>query len=151
MRNSVIIKDFTGIREEFVTAAALSPCHLVEVDSAGKVKKHATASGNVTPVIVALEDNMQGKDVDEAYGSGAVAQTAIFRSGDRVQMILKDGQNVAIGDKLESAGDGTLQKLVLDSTGVYYHEQIVGIAMEAVDMSGSSGVDPDGYIEVMIA
>jgi hypothetical protein len=151
MRNTVLIKDFTGIREEFVTAAALSPCHLLEITSAGKVQKHSTASGNVTPIIVALEDNMQGNDVADAYGSGAVAQTAILRSGDRVQMILKDGQNVAIGAKLESAGDGTLQAMALDSTGIYYHEQIVGIAMEAVDMSGSAGVDPDGFIEVMIA
>lgn len=149
-RFATLLKDFSGIREEFVAAAAISPGHLVEVTSAGKVQKHSTASGNVAPVMVALEDSMQGNDVADAYALNDVVQCAVLRPGDRVQMILKDGQNVAIGDKLESAGDGTVQKHVVDSTGVYYYKSIIGIAMAAVDMSGSAGADPSGYIDVMI-
>lgn len=150
-RNTVLLKDYSGIREEFVAAAAFSPGHLLEVTSAGKAQKHSNASGNVGPKIVALEDGMQGNTVDDAYSAGAVAQAAVLRPGDRVQLLVKDGENIAIGDRVESAGDGTIQKYVADSTGVYYPDGLVGVAMAAVDMSGSSGEDPSGYIDVMIS
>jgi hypothetical protein len=149
-RNTTLLKDYSGIREEFVAAAALSPGHLLEITSDGQVQKHSAAAGNVAPVLVALEDSMQGNDVDDAYSANNVVQCAVARPGDRVQLRLKDGQNVAIGAKLESAGDGTVQAHVVDSTGIYYYNTIVGIAMAAVDMSGSSGADPDGFVDVMI-
>ena len=149
-RNTVLLKDYTGIREEFVAEAAIAPGHLCEITTAGKVQVHSVATGNVTPALIALEDSMQGNDVADNYAAGAVVQCAVVRPGDRVQMKVKDGQNIAIGDKLESAGDGTVQKHTVDSSGVYYYKSIVGIALAAVDMSGSAGVDPDGFIDVMI-
>lgn len=147
---AVLLKDFTDIREEFVAASTVSPCHIVEVTSAGKVQAHATAGGNITPVMVALEDSMQGNDIDDDYAAGAIVNCAVLRPGDRFQAILKDGESVSIGDELESAGDGTLQAHVVDSTGVYYHNSVKFIAMEAKDMSGSSGVDPTPYMDVMV-
>jgi len=150
-RFTTLLKDFTGVRDEAVAAGTISPGHLIELTSAGKVQVHSTASGNVAPVMVALEDSMQGNDVDDNYSANGLVQYAVLRPGDRVQMRVKDGQNIAIGDKLESAGDGTVQKHVVDSTGIYYYKSIIGVAMAAVDMSGSAGVDPDGFIDVMVA
>jgi len=71
--------------------------------------------------------------------------------GAEIYALLKNGENAAIGVFLESAGDGTLQVLDADaSVGLVKTNSIVGVALEAVDMSGSSGVDPSGRIKVRI-
>jgi len=53
-------------------------------------------------------------------------------------MILYDGENVVIGDYLESNGDGTLIKL---GSGV-----ALFVALEALDLSGSSGAETSGEL-----
>ena len=148
-KNTIKLKKYTDVIEEFVANAAITPGHLVEVMSTGKVRVHATAGGNVLPMF-ALEDELQGKGIDDAYAANAPVQVWIPNRGDIVNCLLKDGQNVAIGDFLESAGNGKLQKHVADSTGDIYTQSIVAQAIEAVDMSGSSGEDPDGRIQVRI-
>ena len=75
----------------------------------------------------------------------------MFKPGDEVYGLLANGETAVIGSKLESYGDGTLRVVDADASfdqiGV---QSIVGIALTAVDMSGSSGVDPSGRIHVMI-
>jgi hypothetical protein len=67
-----------------------------------------------------------------------------------VYALLKNGENASVGSALESAADGTLQVYTSDSTGVYYPNQIVGIALEALNLTGSSGEEPTYRIPVMI-
>ncbi len=149
----IVIKG-TGIRYEALANAALTPGHLLYLLSTGKVAVHATAAGNAEKMF-AVEDDLQGNDIDDAYSSGDLVQYEIMPRGNEVYALLSNGQSVAIGDPLESAGDGTLRKHVPDidsasDTETIYAEAIVGYAMEAVDMSGSSGVDPSGRIRVRI-
>ena len=148
-KNTIVIKNHVNVRIEKVAAGTITPGHLVELTSADKVQVHSVASGNALPMF-ALECEMVGKSIDDNYVADDFVTVAIPTRGDVVYAKLKDGQNVVIGDKLESAGDGTLQKHVPDSTGDIYVNAIVGIALEAVDMSGSAGVDPSGRIQVLI-
>ena len=149
MGNSIKIKNYSDIFIEKAAAEILKPGHLLMLTSADKVQKHNVASGNVL-LLVGIEDALQGKGIEDAFAAGDVVRVWIPQRGDVVRLRLKDGQNVVIGDWVESAGDGTVQKYAVDSTGAYFHAQLVGQVLKAVDMSGSSAVDPDGFVEVLI-
>lgn len=151
-KNTIKIKKYVDIIEEMVANAAITPGMLVEEMSTGKVRAHATAGGNAIPMF-ALEDELQGKAIAEAYAAADPVQVWIAQRGEQVYAILADGENVAIGDPLESNGDGTLKKHVADTESFESNEagsitvyplQIVGFALEAVDLSGSSGEESSG-------
>ena len=134
--------------DEYAAAAAITPGHLVEIASTGKVQVHSTSAGPARTCF-ALEDDLQGNEIGEAYAADDRVQVGTFKPGDRVFALLADGENASIGSKLESNGDGTLK--VYDGTASAGDLQtIIGEATEAVDMSGSSGADPSGRITVLI-
>jgi len=138
-KNTVILKDYLKIREEYEAAAAITPGFLIEMTSAGKVPAHSSAGQNMIHMF-ALEDELQGNGISDAYSSGDQVQCWIPQRGDQVYALLDDGESVTKGDFLESAGNGNLQKYTADAEGVAnYTNQIVGIALETVDLSGSSG------------
>jgi len=130
--NTIKVKKYLDILEErTATAVAITPGMLLELTSAGTVQAHSTASGNVLPM-VALEDSLQGNDYDDDYAVSVKIQIWIPQRGAEFYGILVAGGDVSIGDLLESDGTGKLQAYDEDSTGIYYPNQIVGIAMEAV-------------------
>lgn len=155
MANTIKLKKYSDVIVEAVANATITPGMLIELMSTGKVRAHATAGGNVVGMMFALEDELQGNGIDDDYAALDQVQCWIPYRGDEVNAILKNGENVAIGDYLESAGNGELQKYVIDvdsSNDItnIYPTQIVGVALEAVNMSGSSAADPDGRIRVRI-
>ena len=108
------------------------------------IPAHSTEHGNVLPMF-AVEDALQGRGIDDDYSSGDKVRCWTPLRGDVVNAILEDGEAVSIGDFLESNGSGYLQKLV-DTEGstaasydLIYSQPIVGIALENLDLSGSSG------------
>jgi len=140
-----------GVRYERVANGAITPGHIVELDSNDKFKVHANAGQVVAPVIVAVEDDIQGKAITTAYADAARVQANVQRSGDTFYGLIANGENIAKGDKLQSAGDGTLSKHTASSAGaVEYPLAVVGIALDAVDMSSSSGADPSGRCRVLV-
>lgn len=141
-------------REEFTAAGAITPGHLLQIDSAGKVVVHAVSGGNCYPLI-AIENDLTGDDIADAYASGDQVQCAWLYPGAKVNALLADGQNVAKGDLLMSNGAGRVTALVAQVDSAADVETIVtrkifGVAREAVDMSGSSGADPSGRILVSV-
>lgn len=147
---TIKVKKYSDVIEEIVASAAVTPGMLLVLENTGKVKAHAAADKDAIPMF-ALEDELQGKGIDDAYASGDPVQVWFPYRGDMVYAILADGQNVAIGDMLVSNGDGTLKKHVSDAeasgeTLTVYPLQIVGQALEAVDLSGSSGEEESGAL-----
>ena len=139
-----------NLREERLANAEFLPGHFVELMSTNKLRKHATAGGAITPAI-AMEQSDAGGTIATAYTAGDTAYFAWLREGDEVYARLANGENVAIGDKGESAGDGTLRKVVADtSAGTIKPGAIICTFLEAVDMSDSSGADPSGWVRVKI-
>jgi len=144
MANTIKLKKYLDIIEEYGAEAAITPGMLLELNSSGNVQVHSTAGGNVLPMF-ALEDELQGNDIDDAYVADDKVQVWVAVRGEWVYAILADGQNVSVGDFLESAGSGLLQKHEPDeynesaSIGGIYTNQIVGVALEAMDLSTSSG------------
>lgn len=148
--NTIKVKKYLDIVEEFKANAAITPGMLIEQIAGGNVRAHATAEGNVLPMF-ALEDELQGNDIDTAYAANDRVQAWIPNRGEIVNAILKDGENVAIGDFVESAGSGYLQKHVADTASsaeqtTIVDAAIVGVAIEALDLSDSSGAESSGAL-----
>ena len=129
-------------QELIATAVAITPGFLVERTSGGTVQAHSNAGHNAQRMF-ALADELQGKEIGDNYAVSTLIQFGIFRAGDVVNALLADGENASIGSFLESNGDGYLKVHAASSAGaVEYPEAIVGQALAALDMSGSSGEDP---------
>jgi len=96
--------------EDHAASEAITPGHLIERLSTNEVRKHATAAGN-TARMFALEREEMGQGVEVDYAIGDKVKAGTFPPGTRVAAYLASGQNVNIGDKLESAGNGTLRIL----------------------------------------
>jgi len=156
MANSVIIKSYVKIQEEFTaTAVAITPGMLVEIDSDGLVQAHSggTSAGAGQPVLpmVAFEDELQGRGIDTDYAVSTKVQVLIPRRGDIMNMLLADGQTAIIGSFLESNGAGALNVHAADEPSVQQYPQLlVGQAIEALDLSDSANLSAVGRIQVRI-
>lgn len=119
------------IRKEGEASAAITPGHLIEFGGAADVRVHATAGGQARRAF-ALENDLIGRDIDDAYAAGDVVQYGVFVPGAEVYAKLQAAETCTKGDALESAGDGTLQ---VSSTPV--EGSIVAWALETVSVAGS--------------
>lgn len=149
--NTIKVKKYSDVIEEYVASAAVYPGMLLKLESTGKVKAHDAADQDAFPIF-ALEDELQGKGIDDAFAANDRIQCWIPNRGDMVYAILADGQKVAIGDNVTSDGNGRLKKHVTDigASGAalvpVYPLQIVGQAVEALDLTGSSGTETPGVL-----
>jgi len=141
VRNTVILKNYSDVFEEHKAGGTIYPGMLLIMSADDTVVAHNDdAPANCLPMF-AIEDALQGKDLDDPYVTADPVKVWIPGRGDQVYAILEDGANVSVGTFLESNGAGYLQ--------AYTSGAVVGIAMEALDLSGSSGeetsVDPLGF------
>ena len=129
--------------DERVAAGTITPGMLIELTTADKVQAHSTKGGYAAPYF-ALEDELVGEEITHDWVADDRVRTALCHRGDEVYALLANGENASIGDELDSNGDGYLRVAKAGSAGVIA-ESIVVRALEAVDLSGSSGADPATY------
>lgn len=134
MKNTVKLKDYLHVVEEYPAAAAITPGMLVEVTAANEVQAHSTDNGEALTML-AGEDEFQGKTINDAYAANERVQCWLPQRGDMAYAILTDNQVVAVGDWLTSAGNGTVRKYVPATDAA----NLVGQAVEAVTTSGATG------------
>lgn len=96
--------------EDHAASEAITPGHLVERQAASTVRKHATAGG-ATALLIALEREEMGRGVEVDYAIGDQVKVGAFGPGTRFAGYIASGQNLNIGDKVESAGNGTFRVL----------------------------------------
>jgi len=148
--NTVRVKNYSNIVEEYEAYAAITPGNFVEIYStSGKVRKHSTEGGNLLPMI-ALEDELQGKDIDDDYAAGDRVQCWIPMRGDQAYVLLEDGETIVIGDWLMPNGSGRLQKLDAETLSAAEALSVVAQALEALDLSVSSGAETTQRLLVRI-
>lgn len=135
--NTVKLKKYQDINIERLAGGTITPGMLVKLGSANTVIAHNGAAGAVAPKLFALEDELQGNGIAINYTSGDPVQIWVAQSGEEVNAILADNVDIDIGDLLVSNGDGTLKEYDADSGDEYIPEMIVGMALEAVDTTGS--------------
>jgi hypothetical protein len=125
-RNTVVLAgDF--LRKQGQASEAITPGHLVEFGGAKELRKHATAGGPARKAF-ALENDLVGKGIDDAYAVGDLVQYGVFQPGSEVYALLGASQTIAKGDMLVSNGDGALRKLTTE----VQQDSLVGWALEAV-------------------
>lgn len=119
--------------EKQAKTATVKPGHLLEL-STGKVQPNSVA-GAANLVMVAVEHGFRNPvnnalNLETAYPQDDIVPFVYPQSGDLLYGVLKQGQNLAAGAKLEAAVGGELQAL---STGA-----LVGIVEEAADATAAA-------------
>lgn len=133
---------------EHVAIGICKPGHLLQRDSANKVLVHATL-GIKPELLIAFEDVLQGRTIDDAYAVADPVQCLRLVSGDQVLLrVAAAAPAIAINDKLCAAADGTVKKRtgtvdVYTDAGAgvstFVSEQyIVAVADVAVDNSAGA-------------
>jgi len=128
---TIALKKYSDVMEEYIAGGSILPGMVLLLDDDGTVKAHDNDAPAAFTVMVALEDDLQGKGIDDAYASGDPVQCWTPYSGDVFYGILEDGADIKIGDFLESNGVGYLQKFTSGQARLQ--------ALETLDLSGSSG------------
>jgi len=141
---TIKLKKYSDVIEELVANAAIIPGMLVELMSTGKVRAHAGANQDAFPMF-ALEDELQGKGIDDSYAANDPVQVWVPGRGDIVNCLLTDEEHVIVGDWVVSSGDGRVRKHVrtyesfesVDNQPAMsvYTRAIIGQVVEAVDLS----------------
>lgn len=119
-----------GRHEEGRAAADITPGDLIELTSGGTVRRH-NGQAQRSERTFALEDALQGRGITDDYAAGELVSYCVSSPGDVVFARLGIGENIEIGDKLVSGGDGTLRQA--GSGG----EEEIAVALEAMDLSDS--------------
>jgi hypothetical protein len=130
--------------KERIGSEALTPGYCVTINTSGQLALH-DQDGGPGPVRLVLPNDLEGDGVTDAYDVSDTVKFATFAPGDEVLVRVKDGENIAIGDYLTHDGNGKFREVVTDSSGQVVEDTVVLQALEACDMSSSSGVDDDGY------
>jgi hypothetical protein len=143
---SVTLKGCPQVTEEYTASATVKPGYLV--DGFDTVAHQGTAAAD-TPRRFALERDELGAGVDNTYqgsgtpsayyASGDVVKVGSFAPGMRVLAFVASGQDISVGEFLESAGDGTLRTLAAGKA--------LAVALEA---HSPNVVAADGAIAVEI-
>lgn len=121
-------------QHEDTGVGAVTVGNLVERVANG-VQNHSTAAGQDGTTLIAIAHRGVGMEAGDAYDDGTnVKYLAV--SGGGVWLRLAAGENVARGDQLVSAGDGTVR--LLDTAGGDTAGGVVAEAEEALDNSGGT-------------
>lgn len=136
---TIILKGNPHIKERRA-GAALSPGNFVELTTANTVRKTSTAGESGSNI--AIENDLVGETITDAYASGDRVLYASFASGDEAYVRVAANQAaIALGADLSLTNEGT----VATHTGTH---AVVARALEAVNnSSGGSEV----FIRVEIA
>lgn len=141
--NTVVLKGYP-MRKEAIANESITPGHLLNLNSSGKLIKHAGAAKSASAMF-AIENEVWSNTnafgtIDTAYGANYNVLYGIFQPGDEVYALVAAGASaIVVGDLLESAGDGTLRKVATDSaTSQDERRADVARALTAVDNSGGS-------------
>jgi len=92
---------------------AITPGYLIERYNSGTTmlfRKQTTASATAAGSTYACEQSMVNKGVDDGYAINDLVEAVVAGKGANIWAFIASGQTIVNGDRLESAGDGTLRK-----------------------------------------
>ena len=139
MANTVVIKSYVNIRDEKIAAGTITPGMLVSRTSADKVAFHAAAAGHNSKLF-AIEDENQGRKTTDNYLINELVKLWRPVPGEQVEAI--SSAAIAVGDYVESSGDGKLRTATVAATTL--EGALVGVALTA-----AGGADIRIVVEIM--
>ncbi len=141
MANRIHSKGPFRHEEAVAGIAGIYPGMLLKLNSSGEVILHTTEGGELgDEVLIAEEDALQGNTIATVYTLAEVVSYIVAPKGSVLNMLIEDGQDIAIGDKIMSAGNGKL-KITTDLESGETLAHVVGVAEEANDLTGSNTSD----------
>lgn len=133
--HTIKLKSYLDVFIEKKAHEAFYPGALLLLNADDELEVHDDDAPAAFVPIIAIEDALQGKGVDDAYAEGDWVRGWIPTRGDIFYGILADGEHVAIGEFVQSYGtSGYLEK----QTGTGH---AVAIALQHLDLSGSDSSD----------
>lgn len=142
------------IELEVDTGQTVTPGMLVERVGDAKCQPHSTAGGDAQKLI-AIENYLEGEDVDTTYADGDRCIVKVAAPGERFAVLHQTDSSSGVygmvnsSDYLESDGNGYLRPDLgpyADSSGGggnVYSENIIAVALEDNDTANSSApADP---------
>jgi len=123
------------LMQEAVIASGetIKPGHLVLLDSSGEWKNHDSA-GQGGDYCIADMNVIEQKSATETLTIGDTAPAFVPTPGETYNIVLADGETIAVGDPLTSNGDGTVKEAVTSGG-----DEVLFYAREAVTTSGATG------------
>lgn len=95
---------------DLAASEALTPGFGVErFNAAGVIRWRVAPADVANPPAVVTPAHMLNKGVDDVYAINDLVEVSILHKGAAAWMFIASGQNVAAGDVLGNAGDGTLK------------------------------------------
>lgn len=126
-----------------VADAAMLPGDLVKRTSTGVIR-HATAGGAAVPMF-ADNSAAQNRGIDSEYAIGEDVPVVIAQRGCQIYALLAaNAAAVALGDRVESAGDGTVRK----ASGATRAKVTIGAGNAAVEFEAVASGDEGNAITV---
>lgn len=117
---TILVRGEPSAREA-IAAGTILPGHLIALNTSGAVVVHPTAGGVRPSRYFAREEEYTNATLDTAYASADSVPYWACNPGDQVYaLVAAAAPAIVIGDLLESAGDGTLRKVLpylTDNTG----------------------------------
>lgn len=130
--HSVVVLQGNPIGDEALASVAIKPGMLLEKNTDGTVKPHATAAATALDVLVATERTEIGDGITGTYAIGDTVKFVRPRPGDKLTMRLATGESCAIGGRLESNGDGALQAFTTGKAPFRAYEAFTTVAAETL-------------------
>jgi hypothetical protein len=132
MANTIVLKGQQNvIRKEAKASAAITPGDLVEFGGTNELRVHSTIGGSARKAF-ALENDLVGQGIDDAYDANDTVQYGVCSPGCEVYARLAATKTCTKGDFLESAGNGRLQPA---STPI--EQSSIAVALETISVAGS--------------
>ncbi len=139
MLRVVVIGHNEALYKEAEVAEAITPGHLVTLNSSSKLIKHnvagpaAAAGANAQGIVrVAVENDIFGGGIDDAYAAGDQGLYQVLDSGaEFMALVAAAAPAIAVNDLVESAGNGTVRKTTVVANAI-------GRATAALDNSGGA-------------
>ena len=148
--NTIVLRGTKETQETAIASGSVYPGHLVEPTSAADTYKVHAVAGGGGPACFAIEDELKGNDIDDVYATTSRMQIYFAKPGDVIYVKIANGEDIAIADKLVSNGNGEFKEHTKDSSATIVEQHVFGYAMDAVDMSASSGKDPSGWCRMRV-
>lgn len=125
VKKTIKLKKYVDIINEYFAEEAILPGTLVMLTATGGVVKNTVAATKPS-LVVALEDELQGRTIDDTYNDTDPVQCWMMVSGEEV--LLKAVGAVALGAQVETDAVGSVVTL---AAGVP-----VGVCLEAITETG---------------
>lgn len=94
---------------DLAASEVITPGMFVERHNNAGVIRFRKATAKLAGALVATDQSMLNKGVDDTYAVGDLMEVSALHKGATAWALIASGQDISAGEQLEHAGDGTLR------------------------------------------